>query len=99
MSQITFNLIVGVILRSVIMMAAGWLVAHGLLPQGNLEEWVAAVVLVVLGVLWSLYQKYVAQRLLTTALNLPPGATVPEVKAIIADGKGPTVAEVLGGGQ
>lgn len=88
MDQVAFNLIVGTILRSAIMLAAGWLVAHGMLPQGSMEDWAAAAALMVLGLAWGIYQKYVAQRLFHTALESPPGTTPDEVKAKVALGLG-----------
>jgi len=95
MTQLTFNLIIGTLLRSLIMVGAGWLVAHGMLPQGSTEEWVGAVVLVVLGVLWSLYQKYVERIKLLTALQSKAGTTEEEVVAKIASGQGARLSIVL----
>jgi uncharacterized membrane protein YjjB (DUF3815 family) len=94
MNQITFNLIVGTLLRSAIMAGAGWLAAHGMLPSGTIEEWVGAVVLTALAVLWSLYQKYVERIKLGTAMQMPPGVTEAKIIAKIENGQGATLAEV-----
>ena len=91
MNQITFNLIVGSILRSVIVAAAGWLTAHGMLPTGTVTDWVEAVLLVLLGVGWSLYEKYTARVALLTALTLRPGATENDLKAKVALGVTPSI--------
>ena len=88
MDLTVFNLIFGTILRSLIMLAAGWLVAHGMLPQGTMEEWVAAVVMVLVGLAWGAYQKVQAHVRLKTALESPPGLTMEELHAKISDGKG-----------
>jgi hypothetical protein len=87
MDHLTFNLIFGVLLRSVIMMGAGWLVAHGMLPSGTVEEWVTAVVMVLITLLWSLYEK-IAQKAkekfrVEVALEAPAGTTMKELDAAI----------------
>lgn len=87
MTQLTFNLIVGTLLRSGIMACAGWLVAKGALPSGSMEDWVGAVVLTILTLLWSLYEK-VAQKAneklkLEAALQSPVGTTEEEVDAMV----------------
>lgn len=84
MSQITFNLIFGTLLRSAIMMLAGYFASKGLLPQGSVEEWASALVLVILGVGWSLWQKAQQTKFLKAALELPPGSTMLDVKERIA---------------
>ena len=86
MNQVTFNLIVGTLLRSAVMAGAGWLVAHGMLPSGSVEEWVGAVVLTLLALFFSLYQKYVERTKLMVALTLPSGSTENDVKSHIATG-------------
>ena len=93
MTQAVFNLIVGTVVRSIIMLGAGWLVAHGMLPEGTMGEWVSAVLLVVLGLLWGLYQKYASHIQLLTALQMPAGASVVDVNAKIASGTGATLAD------
>lgn len=84
MTQAAFYLIVGTVLRGVIMLAAGWLVSRGVLPQGNIEDWVGAVVLVIVGIGWGLYQKYVMHVTVQAALDAPPGTTVADLQKIIA---------------
>jgi hypothetical protein len=100
MDQITFNLIVGTLLRSAIMLGAGYLVRAGLLPEGNVQEWAGALVLVLLGLGWGIYQKF-AQRtqqniLVATAIKSPVTATLADIQATVdagfgaTPGKGPT---------
>lgn len=76
MNQLTFNLIVGTIIRSGLMLLAGWLAAKGVLPTGTVEEWVAAVLLVVLTLLWSLWQKLQVKWHIDAALSAPSGSTL-----------------------
>ena len=42
-------------------LAAGWLVAHGLLAGGSDTQWVAGAILGLIGVGFSLYDKYVVK--------------------------------------
>jgi hypothetical protein len=95
MSEVTFKIIVGVVLRGAVMALAGWLGAHGLMPAGNTEEWVGAVVLAGLTILWSLWQKAEERIKLKTALDLPPGATEKKLMEKIANGDGATLAEAI----
>lgn len=92
MSQLTFNLVVGTLLRAGIMALAGWLVARGALPSGSVEEWVGAVVLTVSTLLWSLIEKVIQKRTaqvkLNTALDAPAGSSEADIDAIIKAGNG-----------
>lgn len=87
MNQLTFNLIVGTLIRSGLMLLAGWLAAKGVLPTGTVEEWVAAVLLVVLTLLWSLWQKLQAKWHLDAALAAPAGSTLKEAVDLAKGGK------------
>lgn len=97
MSQIGFNVIVGLLLRGVLMMGAGWLAGKGLLPQGSIEEWVGATTLAALGLGWSWYSKITAKKqqdvLVATAIKAPLTATVADVQQIVDAGFGAKVGE------
>lgn len=91
MTQAMFNLVIGTLLRGLLMTLAGWLVSQGLLPQGSTEEWVGGAALVILGLAWSVYQKYTHQVQVMTALESPAGMTHAELVAKIGSGKGSPV--------
>ena len=88
MDQVSFNVIVGLILRAIALMGAGWLADHALLPTGTAEEWAGAVALAACGLLWSWAQKRTAARqqqaLIQAALAMPATATVADVHAAVA---------------
>ena len=90
MTQLSFNVIVGLLLRGVALMAAGWLASRGILPAGTSEEWAGAVALAACAYLWSWGQKRAALRhqdaLVKTALQLPPTATIEDVHAALIEG-------------
>lgn len=86
MDQLMQNFI-GTVVRWALMIAAGWLVNAGLLQQGSQVEWVTGIAAGLVALIWGIYQKYFAHKLLTTALNLPPGVTIQEVREL-AKGKG-----------
>ena len=89
MSQTAFNLVFGSIVRSLIMLLAGWLAQRGLLA-GDATEWVGAVTLALLGLAWSIYQKYVERSKFLTALSVPQGSTEAHVAAKLDVGAGIT---------
>lgn len=95
MSQVGFNVIVGLLLRGVLMLGAGWLAGKGLLPQGSIEEWVGATTLAALGLGWSYYSKFTAKQeqnvLVATAIKGPSSATIADVQAKVDAGLGATV--------
>lgn len=91
MTQLSFNVIVGLVIRGALQAFAGWLVAHHLLPGGSEVEWATAGALVVCTYLWSWREKRWTLRhqdaLVRTALALPPTATVEDVHATLAGGR------------
>jgi hypothetical protein len=63
------------VLRWVLSMVAGWLIAQGWLNSDQVGEVVAAGVTALVPILWSLIQKYRQAQLVKAALSLPAGAT------------------------
>ena len=94
MDELSFRLILGVLVRAALMALAGIFVAHGWMQQGDVTDWVGATLAIVLSIAWSLYQKYVQKKLLVTAATMP-AASLTEVRARATSGAGPTVSEVL----
>jgi hypothetical protein len=85
MDLIIKNLI-GTAVRWLLTSVGAWLVAQGILQSGAQVEWVAGAVAIVTALVWGLYQKFVAAKLLKTAMELPAGATLIEVKAAAKNG-------------
>lgn len=67
-------------MRSGLMLLAGWLVKKGILPGGMVEDWVTAVLLVFVTLLWSIWEKLQAKWNLSAALAAPAGSTLQEAK-------------------
>jgi hypothetical protein len=97
-SQVSFNIVVGLLVRGVLLMAAGWLVSKGILPQGSVEEWVGAAVLAVCGLGWSYYAKYASKQetdtLVATAIAMPSSALISDVKLKVDSGTGASPLDV-----
>jgi membrane protein DedA with SNARE-associated domain len=87
MSQLSFNIIIGTLLRSSLMLLAGWLAAKGMLPSGSMEEWVGAVVIAVLTLLWSFWKKLEAKWHLDAALAAPAGTSLQDAVDLAKAGK------------
>lgn len=94
-SQVSFLAVVGLIVRGLLMIAAGWLMDHKILPEGTGGPWVDAGVLVVVGYLWSYVEKWQAKQkqdvLIATAIQAPPGATISDVHDTVDAGEGAPV--------
>lgn len=70
----------GALLRHALTGAAGYFVAKGILTPDQSSAMLAALVAAVLGVGWSLWQKYVGRLRLVSALDLPAGTSEARVK-------------------
>jgi hypothetical protein len=74
------------LIRHVLTVGSGYLVARGVWTEEAATNYVAAGALALVGVLWGLYQKYVARTKLVTALAIP-ATTETALEAKIADGQ------------
>jgi hypothetical protein len=63
------------IVRTALGALFGWLVSQGWLDPGELEKFIAVLVAGLVPILWSVLQKMRSGKVLTAALELPPGAT------------------------
>lgn len=86
--------IVGTLVRSLLTLAAGYLIQHGLLPEGGSTEFVEAGVLLVLSVGWSIWQKYRGLLMIQAAKISPPSASMETVKAIALSGQVSTTGTI-----
>jgi len=87
MDQLVLTLI-GTAVRWLLTIVATWLVSAGILQAGTQAEWMAGVAVGLVALIWGLYQKYISNRLLKAALNLPAGATVAEAQAVVSTPNG-----------
>jgi hypothetical protein len=93
LTQLSFNVIVGSIIRGGIAALAGYLASKSILPDGSREEWVTAVTLMICTYGYSWLEKWWEARqaakktslLIATAIQMPPTATVADVHAAVAD--------------
>ncbi len=56
-----FTAVVGSILRHLLTLAAGYFVSQGIWTEAEAASYVAGIVLALVGLLWSLYEKYAQQ--------------------------------------
>ena len=81
----------GSILRYLLMIAATYLVKHGIWTASAAEGYVEAAVLALLALGWSWWKIHRNQIKLLTALSMPQGSTENDVKAAVASGAAPSV--------
>jgi uncharacterized membrane protein required for colicin V production len=96
-TQVSFGIVFGLLVRGILLIAAGWLTTHKILDQSMTTQWVEAAAFAVVAYVWSWVEKYQAKQaqntLIATALQMPPAATVADVHAEVADGFGVTPKE------
>lgn len=81
----------GSILRYLLMIAATYLVKHGIWTASAAEGYVEAAAVALLALGWSWWKIHRNQIKLLTALSLPQGSTENDVKAAVASGAAPSV--------
>lgn len=79
------------ILRHFLTIAAGVLVTQGIWTESQATTYVAAAALAVVGIGWSLYQKYGSRLKLVTALATPSVTSENAIEARVASGDTPPV--------
>jgi hypothetical protein len=79
------------ILRSALLVGAGWLVEHGVWTSANADIYVTAAAMAAVSFGWSIWTHYRARIKFLTALESPVGATEAHIDARISEGKGATL--------
>jgi hypothetical protein len=85
----------GSILRAALAGAAGYLVNQGIWTADAADQYLAAAVLAILTVAWSLWVKYKDRIKFLTALESPAGTTEAKVDATIKTGMGATLTVLV----
>ena len=80
------------VLRHVLTIGAGYLVAHGIWTPEAASSYVAAGAMAIIGMGWALYQKHGARTKLVTALATPAVTTEAAVERKIAAGEAAAVS-------
>lgn len=80
----------GSIIRALLFVAAGWLVRHGVWTQADATTYVEAATLALIGLGWSLWQKYKGRLRFLAALEATPGTTEEQVHERVAAGVAPS---------
>lgn len=76
---------IGSILRAILNVGAGWLVAHGIWASSDAEKYVGAAALMLVSLGWSLWQHSGMRKKLVTAMAMPAGITEQQVQAVVKD--------------
>lgn len=76
------------IIRSILKIGAGYLVAHGVWSQGDATIYVMAAALGLVGLGWSYWTTYAQRQKLLVALTVRPGTTEQEITQRVATGVG-----------
>ncbi len=74
---------IGSVMRAGLNIAAGILVTHGIWTQGDAEKYVGALVLALISLGWSLWQKFGMRSKLVTAMAMKAGVSENQVQAAI----------------
>lgn len=69
----------GSILRHFLTIAGGALVSKGIWTEGELTTYVTGFVVLILGLVWSIWNKYKSRSKILTALTMPEGSTEDEL--------------------
>jgi hypothetical protein len=86
------------LLRKALTIGATYLVTTGWLDAGEADRYVSGFALLLVSLLWSLWDRYVARRLLVTALHTMPWTPEAQV-ADTARRFGPGLVRLLGRGE
>lgn len=76
------------VVRSVLKLGAGYLVARGVWSQGDATTYVSAAALALVGLGWSYWTTYAQRQKLLVALTVRPGTTEQEITQRVATGVG-----------
>ena len=79
------------IARAILIGSSGFLVQRGIWSQSAAETYMTALSLFVVGLGWSLWEKYKSRIKFLTALESPVGTTEAKVNSVIALGGGASV--------
>lgn len=79
------------VLRSLLKIGAGFLVARGVWSADEASNYVAAAALGLVGLGWSYWQTYKTRLTLLSALTLPQGATIEDAKLLASTHAAPAV--------
>jgi hypothetical protein len=80
---------IGTLVRFGFTFVSGYLVAKGVWTPAEAATYTTAVVLGGTALIWALWEKYVKNRLINTALALPQGSTRVEAQKVIDAGYAP----------
>jgi hypothetical protein len=73
------------VIRSILKLGAGYLVARGVWDEGAAAEYVAAAALAIVGFGWSYWTTYASRKKLVTAMAMPAAVSERQVEAAIKD--------------
>jgi hypothetical protein len=73
---------IGAIIRFFLTIGAGYFVSKGIWTQAEAGDYVAAATLALVGLGWSLWQKYKTRLFIQAALDAPQGTPEATVKAM-----------------
>lgn len=76
---------IGSILRHFLTIGAGYFVAKGIWTAEEATGYVAGLALALIGIGWSLYQKYRAEVKVETALEMPQGTSMQALDVAVAN--------------
>lgn len=73
------------VVRWLLAIGAGWLVKAGIWTENDAANYVAAGALAVIALGWSLWHKSAVKKKIETALQMPAGSTVDDLKTKIQE--------------
>lgn len=71
------------VVRAVLQMLAGWLIANGLWTSSDADKILPGLALAIVSLVWSVYQKARMRNKLVTAMAMPSGVSENQVQAAI----------------
>ncbi len=77
------------LIRALLLVATGWLVSQGIWSESFAGKLLEAAAPALALYVWAMWEKYKSRILLNTALAMPAGTTVQEVKQQVKSGDAP----------
>ncbi len=83
--------ILGSVIRTLLAGFVPWLIAHGMLSQGDAEQLASLAAGALVAGAWSMWEKYHSRQKLVTAIATPHPTTEAAVNAQVSAGMSPSV--------
>ncbi len=75
--------IIGTLVRSVLAILGGWMLATGFFTEATVAQFIVAATAVVIAVVWGIVNKFVWNKTVETALELPANSSPSKLQEVL----------------